>query len=1342
MTEFVAVREIEGDLRQVIVEASSRKTIPHVRDRAERAVASILMITDADSLVVAIEEVLSTLLIATEVGLYPKLIILSLSILQKLAASNAIQGATFLHMITVLCKSASSLSGVLAGPSGASMQTEVEIAQLRCLQTLHLLQVKDLGPLFLDEIALSQVIGMCVNLVNNPTSSSVVIQSAQGAISQLYLFVLDLTWDQFRNDEAGDSTRLDFEPEISSGGEIKGVIDFVLKTLSRPQLKPLLAYVHDLVTISSPSFTRHVACSLFGSGRIKPQLCIEMLSLTFTSPQTRWIPGLVVIVKHYLFPLISKTVAEYLEISQGSESSISLSHFRLIMRLYVTVVKTESLSSQLSDPIDSLLVQLNNFLIQEPGLGDPFNRVIVTELCTVSIASCPFILNPSIARPHTMNALGGDSPVRRVYNTAEGIVESVCMHLHSLGGEIANAKFSLLFSSSEFSSDISSGDQGSVSLDLVLTVISAAVRLDQDTLVPTIAHTWTAILSCLVLVISQSSAGPSQQVLNGLERFLVLLAKSNHKEGLHASVTSVLKLPATPSMNKFILNMFHRISENDALLTNIGTTLWRQILKQFEIISSGSNYMSSDDLTVQNIALDTFFHSPASVGAVHTFVEALLGDRAGVSQWTFHRVGQLLTSPLSLDHCALWKQYIDPLFFDECPSVQGAFHLVQTIVCQYPQDQVACKALGSAERITSIQPHVPLACMLGIVENCGYLLNSDCWASIVSITLQTLPNPKALRLAEMAIEDITEYIEPELPRLVDILSLTALGIQGESLSAASAFKAVGLALKAAEHVKNDHPETWKAIDEFFLKACTDRRAEVRNCALKTLVNVPFPASSSVVVNIGFSVVEAARSVKDSNPGSPSSKPAGVAIIHHSRDTEEKRWSESMVLALAAVTRRFHHEHKDKVARIFALVIIEEGVTDEVLNAACKACVDIWKSLKFAPEALFLSILESESNKIRSDPFRIGRIPPVLTPLLMNSLKSVTSLDPLVENSVFKFLAATVTCPSLHEETAIAFSTLSPATSVWSSPGWTPVEVEAFRPAVEWTVEEGSYKPVVASKTVPSYVWSVFQALHVFTDEHVVELFLNEEVLFVNSLTTQLAARAMAAIEIDSRVLASTTVNALERIAKTRTVSIGVASTGLWKQAVQVLVKKNAYESLFRLLRQINSEDPDLIDYLLAITCVNSELGHSLLISFINKELGGESNKYRDFLLFAVLTAVLGDRETVDANRMHELFTLTTRENDEGVTSVMNKIVIKSELPPEIVDSVIGYMRTLLSQQDVASVCSLLNLLSNRSELRTDVQKMLVSRVWDALAGTLVICDSGEIRESLATLLVDIGPPYS
>jgi hypothetical protein len=235
---------------------------------------------------------------------------------------------------------------------------------------------------------------------------------------------------------------------------------------------------------------------------------------------------------------------------------------------------------------------------------------------------------------------------------------------------------------------------------------------------------------------------------------------------------------------------------------------------------------------------------------------------------------------------------------------------------------------------------------------------------------------------------------------------------------------------------------------------------------------------------------------------------------------------------------------------------------------------------------------------------------------------------------------------------------------------------------------------------------------------------------------------MAAIEIDSRVLASTTVNALERIAKTRTVSIGVASTGLWKQAVQVLVKKNAYESLFRLLGQINSEDPDLIDYLLAITCVNSELGHSSLISFINKELGGESNKYRDFLLFAVLTAVLGDRETVDANRMHELFTLTTRENDAGVTSVMNKIVIKSELPPEIVDSMLGYMRTLLSQQDVASVCSLLNLLSNRSELRTDVQKMLVSRVWDALAGPLVICHSGEIRESLARLLIDIGPPYS
>ena len=111
MSDFPLSREIEADLRAIINEAHSKKTIPHVKDRAERAVASLLMISDDISRERAIEEILSTLLMTTEMGSFPKLILLSLNVLQKLAsASTSFNSDSFLHMITVLCKAASSLS--------------------------------------------------------------------------------------------------------------------------------------------------------------------------------------------------------------------------------------------------------------------------------------------------------------------------------------------------------------------------------------------------------------------------------------------------------------------------------------------------------------------------------------------------------------------------------------------------------------------------------------------------------------------------------------------------------------------------------------------------------------------------------------------------------------------------------------------------------------------------------------------------------------------------------------------------------------------------------------------------------------------------------------------------------------------------------------------------------------------------------------------------------------------------------------------------------------------------------------------------------------------------------
>jgi hypothetical protein len=1352
MAEFVAVRDVESDLRQIIIEASSRKNLPHVRDRAERAVASILMINDHASLLRAVEEVLSALLIATEVGLSPHLIICSLTILQKLAATISVKAETFLHMITVLCKSASSLCAVLCASSiNASLQTDIEVAQLRCLQTLHLLQVNELGGFFLDEVVLSQIVTMCVNLINHQFSSRVVVQSAQGAISQLYLFVIEVSSSIGTDVETSLSDSTDSNRGFNSGGELQGVYDQGSVLIGDPRQKPLFMFTHDLVTMSSPRFSRQIACSLFGSGRLSAPLAIEMLSSFFNPRRTNLGPAQLLVASDYLLPLISRTTADYLggpeTRTNGTVSVVSLVHFRLLMKLLVNIVNMDPPFRHLDTGLNTIFIQLHNFLVEEPGFGDPFNRMLITEICTQCIARNSRVVGGSqpaqVSNPAT--PFGGDSPIKHRVSSggiADSVLESVCMHIHSLSPALihlqCSSKLSILFSSIEFTKEIPEVDQANSSLEFVLTLIDTA--FSQSVLAESVEHTWASILSCLLLVLSNTATAPPMNVLNGTEKLFIMLARADHKEGMHACIQGILKLHGSPAINKFVLNMFHRLSEEAIVLTNIGSDQWRLILKQFEIISTSQKGMSPDDLTVQTIALDTFFSSPASTKAVDTLVTALTMDLSAISAWTFHRLSQILTSEkASADHVdSLWSSHVETVF--KSHSVLG-FVLVQALVTRFPETPVPQKILKCVADVSESFPQQTTGCLLNVVESCGYLLSDSAWSHIVSSVFacslnsnETKVFTQILRIVELAIDDITPSIVPHIPKLVDVLTTTTLGPNSEVLPLTCAFKAVGLALKASEHMAKDG---WESVLKFFTAACTDKRADVRNCALRTISGVSFPDSPESVLRTAILVVSLAREAKHILSPTPT-----VAIVHHSRDTEEKRWSESVVLALGAwaqtvVKKRSKTlECPDLVTELIDSVLAD-GSSDEILLAACKSISDVWKSLSYGPCDVFTSIVVKETTRVRESG-TVSKLSTLLLPALLGGMKR---LVPEVENVVFEYLAAISTCPMVHAEIAVPFTSSAPLPSsrLWYSKHWSIAEAEPFNCIIKWDLEENIYHSVIEeSVRVPNYLNTVLSHLSVFGEEHLISLFLDPETVFLNSLSLLMAVKAMHALVPSS---SPRVVEALEKLARTRNTSIGIASTGVWKLCMQALFLRGETIVLLRLLDQVSGDPIDVTDHMHVLHCVNCTHDKSLLYEFVQTQLSMEPNNFRTFVFFIILIACTTDPSEQTSIHNGLLYTMATRRSDDGLVDSLPKMIGGGQKfldATPVSPILVAYMRAILqnfnNEESTACACMHMLLLASNTELR----KKFVAETWDILVGQLIPSDSQRLRLAVSQLLLAVG----
>ncbi len=147
-----------------------------------------------------------------------------------------------------------------------------------------------------------------------------------------------------------------------------------------------------------------------------------------------------------------------------------------------------------------------------------------------------------------------------------------------------------------------------------------------------------------------------------------------------------------------------------------------------------------------------------------------------------------------------------------------------------------------------------------------------------------------------------------------ISAISAFGRQSEDVNLS--LTAVGMLLTVCDYFSG-MDSSWNAMFDELQSLSSDRRPEVRNCAIHTLFSaltgsngVAFGGDQwrSYFVNVAFPIIDqvmmsqhAASSSADTAVA-PELKKGVRMLMHHSRDTDRKQWDESAVLALHGLGR--------------------------------------------------------------------------------------------------------------------------------------------------------------------------------------------------------------------------------------------------------------------------------------------------------------------------------------------------------------------------------------------------------------------------------------------------------
>ena len=1162
MPDLALAAEIQTDLRSIITEALQRKAILHVKDRAEKAVSSLSLVSDDESWDRAVDDVLSSLLIATEVGTVPKLILHSLTILQRLSATH-VSGTTFLHMITVLCKATWSVSLSVMNP----ISVEIELAQIKCLQTVTLFQTDILSVYFLDTVSLSQIVSVCTNLINHPYSTPTVVQTACATIRQLGHFVSQLK-------PVPDPAV--FDPLVNGQNQVIG--------FSQVSSSPVFLFTHDLITMGFPKDTSLVVCPIFGSSRIDASLALDMLSDFFYSP----------LISIYLIPLLLRSF----DLSLSSSWSLQLG----------LVVKLHSHKN-----IIPVLFYLSNLL------SDFFStHQVVTETLREIVLVDPQILIATEIDFPGSTPFGGDSPGRVNYNLGEILICRICQFIHQ--------------------PDAPASGEVDKSVALMITAVEALVTLsEKSSILSTVSSVWPSVLSCLSLLADKRHVKTFQHLL------LLCALLPDAVEGI---INTLLKLHPTISVSEIL---------SECKTVELPLHLWRRIFRSLE--ATGSTEVELFE-SVKDVPLAT---------------RALLSE--SVSDWQIKRIGFLFSnSNLSLfESSKLWSEAVQPLIKTELSAllISSFLALVETVVTANKAPE---EAIQSLVLLAPAAPTLTGECLLTLVTTSGHLWTLSTWEACLNVMEQGLGTTG--KIAELIVDDfLNTNLIPIIPRLIKIF--TSLFSEA---SLNTCFKSIASVLKCIEQMSvSDESSNDLAAKEFFLSACIDARSGARNCAVKTLAGVPQLA----ICEILLPVFQPLR-------GPPYPDETSGLLMHHSRDTEEKRWSETRVLAIQSCETCLNKRGIDGI--ISAGWASNSG---EVLLAT-------FRLLKFDLQFCDSEILPMEIQKIED-----SNIFPLSSKLflpywILNSFE--------LQNGYLYY--SSVLSHKSHYEESVSYMIKSPNH-----------EVEAYKCICEKTnLHFPYYEPISVklSEFLENIINFDFMIRH-FSNEEITLLLLNPESMFRDSFTIELALRCLSQVECLSEIL--------KKIAASRYGSLGIASSGVWVFGYQQLISRRSHDELFECLhsQRWDERGVDILDYhavsivLKSVDCTewkNSEI----------EKLNDVSAKFetcdhlRKFILFVSIQQNLVWVDSKKEINEEFFFGNIVNEKEEW----MHFDYIRGE---DSFDVLMKIVRKIFKSNYTPSVLALLEIFySTKSE-------KFISAAWDEICTVLIPYGSDSVRQLLGSVLM-------
>ena len=1254
MSTISTLKYLESDLRIIISESNQKKTIPHIRDKAEKVLALIVGSVDGAEIDLITMELVSTLLLTAELTHSPKILSTTVDALLKLCSSpGMVHGDIFSHIVTVLCKAAYS---IMASVPSNTTDSEIDLSLLRCLQVVNLLQTESLRDQFLNEVSLSQILALSTNIITKKGPGPVVSQTAIGVLSHIQLFILDAANAHPASPLELSKLNIPSGSTLTSTGEQMGVAHLFTSPLSSP-FGILFAFTHDCVTMSDPKSTVQVPCLLFGSSRIPQSLAFDFLNeLVLKTPWHKDL-SLITLGKLFLLPIVSRRISAILS-DNASITELSEHWLELAANLF-----RSSLMSYCRHEIEKLVIIMNNFLSFHHRAD---SRISLVMKCFSTGVVVSQNCRSSTTISTTPNSpLGGDSPVNK--SSSRSLIASI---IDNVALFIAQSFANIGPDFEERQKIFNSADPAPVEVitSFVASLYRESVSGETDLDYSTLLSTWPAIMSVFDLVVPLST---NSDLAESFENFIFLL--SNVRRGLSSAVSILVKLT---HRDEWLVHVITRMIEDE----------------KFSMDQSDWTTLIRSSLSRQPRFINFICPTPRDKDKAKILIRTLFPLNA---KWCIDSLKQVLTkSPGGLDNLtSLWRDEIDPYIKDSKLDPQFIDPIIQLTftVCETALASNQDESIFVLETIVFLSENFPSKIPLylfDLVQNFGDKIRH--WKSIHQC-ISIIGTMEVLKTIEIIVEEFLTENSQFIPEMtINLTQLLPLATTNNS------FLIISLVHRCAELF----PSHWTSVSKFFKNASLDSRMEVRNCAIKTVSSLVSP-DTFFLIEITAAVFEHATSCSPNDRSRDEVESAGI-IVHHSQDTEEKRWNESVsccLRMLSVSTKSFDATpiiESVEMGRILSQIFHE---TDTPTDSAINLIVDLISSTR-KDSLIFADILSSQIRSLEMT--KTAR-------LLLSQILAIPGTLPtnLVAN-LFDLFSKFVNHSSVRGKPI-------PATVVTENPaGICLVDFANLR-------IDQSLLPIIPNTD------------KFFHRPDFIDLIFNPDKFLIDSTSVHLGLR-VAELLINHDLPESVRDRFVLNL---KNFAISKDSIGIWKYAIDVLIRMNEISSLLEIAESLESTSTIApIEYRLFTFLIQSMerddgkfsqlVLHRLEASIDDQLVIGTTSHFAAYIFLKLLGAHLDvSPETTATNEME--FSL------ENVSNAPVKFSPSLALVNRLCEICISIVSSNRSAEILSiKILDFLNLARNDN---------FACKIFLALlpARALVLSENVVIRERFADLLARFSP---